>query len=173
MPLNKIAVYPTLLSLESYNETQRKATLLSIYERDIFNNTSLKFRNNTVRPMKAVDSNDTKLTHFSHLTCKTSKDEDGIERRNCFDLQRSKRLHWVRYHILESSPSRIKVFNYMDRIRNKNYLRTYIYDEGESYIIILEPKRDTSEYMYIISAYYLDEPYAKKQIDQKYKKRLK
>ena len=172
MPFNKITKYSDLLSLESYNETQRTETLLSIYERDIFDNTSLKFRGNTIRPMKSIDDDNTKRTHFAHLTCKTSKDENKIEKRNCFDIQRSKRLHWIKYHILESCPSKIKVFNYMDRIRDKNYLRTYIYDEIENYIIILEKKRDASDCMYIITAYYIDEKYTKEQINKKYKKRI-
>lgn len=172
MPFNKLAVYSTLLSLEAYTLQQRNEALLFIYERDIYNNPQLKFRGKGVRPMKSLDNEATKLTHLAHLINKESVDEFGVKKRDNFDIQRSKRLHWVKYHICETNPIAIKVFNYIDRIKGIDYRRTYIYDEVQKYVVILEPKRDGSDNMYLITAFYFDEPYYIKQLNQKFKKRV-
>lgn len=170
MPFNKMLTYSDVLNLNSYSEKQRIAILYSIYERDIFNN-NLKFQGKEVRPTQMNSDLATKDTLFSHLTCKEVEVEGGIKKRDYFDIHRSKRIHWIKFHINVSNPNCIKIFNYKDRIRGRDSIRTYIYDEREKYVIILELKRSSPDYFYLLSAYYLDEKYGEKQIKQKYKKR--
>jgi len=88
-----------------------------------------------------------------------------------FELHRSQRLHWIKFHIEEMKSQNVEVFSFEDRIDRKDVIRTYIYDKVEEYVIILEPQRSKADY-YLLTAYYLNEPGGKKQIKKKLKKRL-
>ncbi|PID94381.1 MAG: hypothetical protein CSA94_02260, partial [Bacteroidetes bacterium] len=111
---------------------------------------------------------------FKHLTYRSVEktDEKGkkYNSRELFDIKRSERLHWIWHHIQEKED--IKIFSVTDRIKGKNKIRTYLFDEKENYVIVLEPFRTTNDY-YLLSAYYLQKEYGGiKIIKKKYKRRL-
>lgn len=67
---NLLKKYPELLDLAHYpNETQRNEVLKAIYERDIEDNPSFKFREKCIYPIK--DDGSVEMTReLMHLTCK-------------------------------------------------------------------------------------------------------
>ena len=159
MPFNEIKEYNKLLELNHYFDEQKKELLRRIFDRDIVNNKNFKFRNKAIHPIKNVDGSLALDTLFKHLTFKSREiNEDGYSynSRDVFDIKRSERLHWIWYHVQE---------------KGKTKIRTYIFDEDEKYVIVLEPYRKCFEY-YLLSAYYLDEEYGIKNIKKKYQKKL-
>jgi hypothetical protein len=171
MPLNLIKKYPELLELAHYNESQRIESLKRIFIRDIQENENFKFRKKTIRPIKkeGMDSMD---VLFDHLTKKTEFDENNNKKRDCFEIERSRRLHWVKFHIDERLSNNLEVFSFEDRLRDRgSVVRTYIFDKVHDYVIILEPQRSKLDY-YLITAYLLNEPGGKKSILKKLKNRL-
>lgn len=173
MALNLLKNYNAYLDLLHFNEAQRTQSLRGIFDRDIANNNSFVFRKKIIRPLKKEGEIDME-TLFSHLTKKTEEltDENGkkIKTRNVFDLDRSKRLHWLWYHIQEKKQG-LQVFSCKERKKGKDVIHTYIFDADEDYVIVLEPQRSNQDY-YLLSAYYLNEDWAKKNMRKKSKKRL-
>lgn len=161
MPLNQIKRYNTLLDISGLSEANRKISLRAIFDRDITNNTNFSFRNKRIQP--TPKDGELKLdTLYTHLTTtitdyKTNKRE--------FDIHRSNRLHWVKYHLNEKKNDGMLVFSAKD----KGGIRTYIYDVNEKYVIVLEPLRKINEY-YLLTAYHLRGKNENK-IQNKYKKR--
>lgn len=171
MPLNLIKSYPQLLEINHLNEYQRKVSLMGIFSRDIEENANLKFRTKQIRPTKK-EGELPMQTLYGHLTTRDDKDEKGNKTgTRSFEMARSERLHWVKYHVEELKKDNIDVFSYEDRINGKDVIRTYIYDTEQEYVIILEPQRSGLDY-YLLTAYYLNEPGGKKQIVKKRKKKL-
>lgn len=173
MPLNLLKKYNQLLELNQYSEKQRVTSLKGIFERDIVFNENFKFRNKTIRPIK-IDGKPALETLFHHLTHKSieKSNDDGTKykARDIFDIKRSERLHWIWHHIQEKNE--IKIFSVEDRVSGKNKIRTYLFDEKENYVIVLEPYRKTPDY-YLLSAYYLEKEYGgPKTIKKKYKRKL-
>lgn len=177
MPLNLTKIYNQHLELLHLAEYQRTISLKAIFERDIANNEAFLFRTKVIRPIKKADGQPSMDTIFSHLINQSSeseKDDNGkiIKKRDNFDIERSKRLHWIWHHIQEKNTDKIDVFSYLDRIDGKDKIRTYIYDYVEKYVIILEPQRSGLDY-YLITAYYLTEKLGGvKQVEKKRKRRL-
>ena len=172
MPLNLLKTYPDLLELAYMSERQRRASLEAVFNRDFQSDAQLCFRGKPVRPFKTSDGQPALATLYHHLTtCEEDSEEGRKTRRRVFEQQRAERLHWVAYHLEERSPERLIIFSYEDRIDGRSVVRTYLYDKEEQYIIILQPYRTKSEY-YLLTAYYLDRKYAKRQIEKKYKRRL-
>jgi hypothetical protein len=171
MPFNLLKTYPELLELAHLDERERKVSLMRIFNRDIGENDHFNFRTKTIRPTKKEGEHPLS-TLFRHLTTRQDKDEKGknLSSRS-FELHRSERLHWIKYHIEEMKPENIEVFSNEDRIDRKDIIRTYIYDKVEEYVIILEPQRTQKDY-YLLTAYHLNEPGGKKQIKKKLKKKL-
>lgn len=173
MALNLLRVYNSYLDLLHLTEAQRRASLRGVFDRDIANNTSFLFREKLIRPLKKEGEIDME-TLFSHLTEKSEEtiDEIGekVKKRGLFDLDRSTRLHWIWHHLQEKKDN-LKIFSINERKNGKNVLTTYVFDEGEDYIIILEPQRSLQDY-YLKSAYYLNEDWAKKSMRKKWKRRL-
>jgi len=171
MDFNILKVYPQLLDLAYMTVYQRNVSLKSVFKRDIEENPTLNFRRKFIRPIKKegqvpMDN----LLH--HLTTKEDKDEKGKKTGSrSFEMARSQRLHWVKYHLEEKKNGKMDVFSYKDRIDGKNIIRTYIYDMEQEYVIILEPQRSGLDY-YLLTAYYLNEPGGKNQIQSKQKKKL-
>lgn len=166
--------YPELLDLAHYpNETQRNKVLIAIYERDIEDNPSFKFREKRIYPIKddgAVEM----ARELMHLTCK-EVEEDGVKHR-VFDINRSRRLHWIKPHIDETTgEADIEVFSVVERDQKnrKDIARTYIYNKPQKYVIVLEPQVRSGNAYYLLTAYYLDEDYGEKQLKKKMKKCLK
>lgn len=172
MPLNLIKVYADLLDIDFMQGHQRRDSLFGIFKRDIEENNEFKFRAKKIYPVKS--DKPAMQTLFDHLTCRTEViEEDGnkIKKRNIYDPARSKRLHWIRYHIEEQHKGKMEIFSAEERIENKNRIRTYLYDVEQKYVIVLEPQRTNHDY-YFITAYYLDEPWAEKGMAKRLRKKL-
>jgi len=170
MPTNYIKTYNSFLELVHLSEKDRRKSLKSIFDRDITNNAHFKFRTKTIRPLKKEGLVDMEVL-FSHLTNKSTQTSNKVKSRTYFDNERSKRLHWLWHHIQEKSEN-IVVFSFEDRIRGKNEIRTYIYDEKESYVIILQPQRSKLDY-YLLTAYHLTKELGGlKQMKRKYENKL-
>ena len=92
---------------------------------------------------------------FRHLTTMIT---DKATNKREFDMSRSVRLHWIKYHIEE---------------KKKDGVRTYIYDQDELYVIVLEPMRKKDEY-FLLTAYHLEgKDKARDKMKRKYERRLK
>lgn len=170
---NTLKKYNDLLELNYLSPRQRDESLKGIFERDIVSNKQFKFRNKQIRPIKK-DGIPALDTLFQHLTTKavqkSGKNNKKYKSRANFDIRRSERLHWI-WHLIQEKEN-IKIFSYKDRIRGKNKIRTYLFDEKENYVIVLEPFRKTSDY-YLLTAYYLEKKYGgHKTIKKKYENRL-
>jgi hypothetical protein len=164
MPLNLLKVYNRLLDLASLNEQERKKSLLGIFNRDIAENPNFKFCSKPIQPTPA-DGQIKMETLFTHLTTMiTNKDT----RQRTFDMQRSCRLHWIRYHVEQRKSDNMLVFS----VAEPEGKRTYIYDKDEKYVIVLEPLRNKDEY-YLLTAYYLQGKDAQRdKMMKNYKRRL-
>ena len=158
---NKLKTYNQLLELDDLTPAKRNESLTGVFKRD-FVDSSVSFRGKCVEPTPK-DGEDTMSVLLGHLTTKTeNKDESHRE----YDRDRSIRIHWIKHHISEKSPAKIEVFSAQD----KNGIRTYIFDRDESYVVILEPKRNGTSY-YLITAYYLKGNNCRK-IENKFKRKL-
>lgn len=168
MPLNLIKKYPELLEIAFMSANGRKRSLMGIFERDVVNNDRFWFRSKQIRPTK-IEGEAPMDTLFGHLTTTENLDERGNKTGGrTFEMERSRRLHWLKHHIDEKSPEHIDIFSYSDRIRGREVIRTYIYDRVNRYVIVLEPQRSGLDY-YLLTAYFLNKKYGKKQIEKKRK----
>jgi len=164
MPLNQLKKYNLLLELSALNPTQRNHSLKGIFDRDITHNNSFIFRGKQISPTPK-DGEIKMSTLFTHLTTEMV---DNKTRERIFEMDRSVRLHWVKYHIDENKKDKMYVFSVKEPEGN----RTYIYDIDEKYVIILEPLRKVQSY-YLITAYYVKGKDAKRdKIMKKYKRKL-
>lgn len=161
MPYNLLKKYNALLELDSMGQQERTASLKRIFERDFVKNENFKFRNKKLNPTPK-DGKISMETLFTHLT---TCEVNTAEKKREYDRHRSIRLHWIKYHIEEQKKDNVYIFSAKD----KDGIRTYIYDIKEFYVIVLEPLRDSAEY-YLLSAYYLRGK-DKFKIENKYKKR--
>ena len=171
MPLNLIKTYSQLLDIVGLTVPQRTVSLKGIFKRDIEDNEHFKFQNKQIRPLKK-EGQDSMETLFHHLT--TKEDKDGKGNRlgtRSYELARSQRLHWLKHHIEEQKKGNMDIFSFKDRVKGKNIIRTYIYDIEQEYVIILEPQRSGTDY-YLLTAYHLNEPRGKEQIETKRKRKL-
>lgn len=174
MPFNLIKQYPELLEILHLSEYQRQESLRQIFIRDIEENDDFKFRGVQIYPIK-TDGRADMSREFMHLTTERVKllDEEGrVIQNNVFEPERSKRLHWINHHVHERTPSNVKVFSIVERDQEKrqSVKKTYIYDKVQKYIIVLEHQRGRG--YYLLTAYYLNRPYAEKQIIKKMKHAL-
>jgi len=164
MPTNLLKKYNQLLELNSYPEALRSKSLRGVFDRDFIEKGQPALRNKLVNPTPA-DGEDTMERLFRHLTTVIT---DKASRKREYDPQRSVRLHWVRYHIDENDKSKIKIFT----VEEPDGKRTYIWDNDESYVIVLEPLRNKEEY-YLLTAYYLEgKDKARNKMAKKYKRRI-
>jgi len=162
MPFNLLKRYNQLLELASFDERERKKSLMAIFNRDIVENTNFKFEGKQIQPTP-IDGEIKISTLYSHLTTVMI---DKKTRAREFDLHRSLRLHWVKYHIDRNKTDNMLIFS----VKEPEGFRTYIYDKTEKYVVVLEPLRDIDEY-YLLSAYYLRGKDAKRnKFLKKYKK---
>jgi hypothetical protein len=164
MPLNLLKSYNQLLELSAMNEFQRKKSLKGIFDRDITNNPNFKFQTKQINPTPA-DGQDSMERLFVHLTTVII---DKTTNKREFNMARSVRLHWVKYHIEERKKDNMFVFS----VEEPYGTRTYIYDKDEQYVIVLEPMRKKDEY-YLLTAYYLEgKDKAREKMLRKYKRKL-
>lgn len=163
MPTNLLKKYNQLLELSAYNNDERKQSLINIFDRDITKNNCFLFRNKQIQPTPQNGKIKMDILYY-HLT--TVIVEKKTNRRE-FDIDRSIRLHWIKYHIEEKKKNNMLVFS----VKEPNGLRTYIYDKDEKYVIVLEPLKNENKY-YLLTAYHLKGKDDKRnKILNKYKKR--
>ena len=81
-------------------------------------------------------------------------------------MNRSQRLHWVKFHIDECLDKEVEFFSKEERVKGKNVFRTYIYDKKQKYVVVLQPQRSGTDY-YLLSAYYLNRSYGEKIMKKK------
>jgi hypothetical protein len=172
MPLNLLKKYPDLLEIGDLSSPDRTKSLKGVFNRDIEDNPNLKFRTKTIRPIKGDEPAMQLL--FRHLTTEEIEEEDEngtVYKRRVFEIHRSVRLHWVRFHIDEKLKEAVSVFSTEERINGRRTYRTYIYDYKQKYVIVMEPQRSGQDY-YLLSAFYLNRSYGEKMIKQKMKNQL-
>lgn len=146
------------------NEYQRKISLKSVFDRDITGNLNFAFQAKKINPTPA-DGQDSMERLFTHLTTVIT---DKSTNKREFDMARSVRLHWLKYHIEENKKDNMFVFS----VAEPDGTRTYIYDRDEQYVIVLEPMRNKNEY-YLLTAYYLEgKDKAREKMMKKYRRRL-
>jgi len=146
MPFNLLKTYNHLLDFGGYNEHQRKKSLMGVFNRDFTDNPNLKFRRKQITPTPA-DGIIQMETLFTHLTTVIT---DKATRHREFELHRSLRLHWIKFHLDERKADNMLIFSVNEPEGN----RTYIYDKDEKYVIVLEPLRDGRGY-YLLSAFHV------------------
>lgn len=164
MPLNLLKTYNTHLDILALTENQRKTSLLGVFNKDIANHANFNFRNKRITPTPA-DGVIKMETLFSHLTTEMV---DKVTRKRVFEMHRSLRLHWVKFHIEEQKKDDMLYFS----VAEPEGIRTYIYDKSEKYVVILEPLKNKDEY-YLITAYHLiGRDAMRDKIIKKYKRKL-
>lgn len=172
MPFNLLKKYPDLLDIAHLPEPERIKSLQGIFKRDIENNPNLSFRSKNIRPIKGEEPGMQLL--FRHLTTEVIEeiDESGKRyNRRLFEIDRSRRLHWVKVHIEEVPKEKIEVFSTEERDNGKSVFRTYIYNVTYKYVVVLEPQRSKTDY-YLLSAYHLNRSYGEKMMNKKMKSKL-
>lgn len=175
MPLNLLKKYPELLVL-SGSVAAMKASLHKIYLRDIEENEDFKFRGVQIHPLKSEDGQMEMNRTFDHITTREfpQYDEEGklmpLPKRE-FDMLRAVRLHWINHHVHECTPENLEVFTVVERDQKKraDVKHTYIYDKVGKYVIVFDRRAEKD--FYLLTAYYLNEPYAEKMMKKKIKKK--
>lgn len=168
MPINLLKKYPELLEILHLSSHARTESLMRIFKRDIEENRDFKLFTKPIFPVKK-DGKSTMDTLFGHLINKENE-ESETKARDCFDPDRAQRLHWFKHHV--ENNSKIDMFSFTDRKDGKDVIRTYLFDQAQKYVIILEPRQEGISLYYIISAYYLNESYGEKSISKKMKNKL-
>ena len=164
MPFNQLKRYNDLLDITGMSPHNRNTSLRGVFDRDITNNANFKFRTKQITPTP-LDGEIKMDTLFLHLT-RVMVDKKTRARE--YDVHRSQRLHWVKYHIEEKKKENMLVYS----VKEPDGNRTYVYDKHEKYVIVLEPLRNKDEY-YLLSAYYVRGKDAKRnKFEKKYKRRL-
>lgn len=146
MPINLLKRYNELLDIRGLSYLERKKSLHGVFERDFMSETNLRFNNKEILPI-FKDGIDSMEVLFHHLTT-TMVDQNTRKRE--IDLDRSERLHWVVHHFNKHKELKLSIFS----SRDKDGIRTYIYNDIEKYVIVLEPYRNKDKY-YLLSAYHL------------------
>lgn len=164
MPLNLLKKYNDLLDLMGMSEQARIASLKGIFNRDIVENIHFSFQGKPIYPTPKENGMLAMENLFNHLT---RKEVDKDVKHREFDIKRSERLHWIKYHIGKNKSDRMLYFSVAEPRAN----RTYIYDIDENYVIILEPLRNGTSY-YLLTAYHLEgKDLARNKIMRKYNTR--
>jgi len=174
MPTNLLKTYPQLLELAHLNDHNRTLSLKGVFKRDIEDNPGLNFRTKIIRPIKGEEP--AMVLLFKHLTTtdteETNEYGDTYNKR-VFEMDRSVRLHWIKYHFEERKKENMEVFSVeeRDQKKRKDIIRTYIYDKEQKYIIVLDPQRSERDY-YLVTAYYINKDYGEKKIKKLLKRKL-
>lgn len=164
MPFNLLKQYNDLLDLLSLSPIERNRSLRGVFDRDFVQSSQPTFLGKPVFPTPK-DGQNTVDTLFAHLTTVIV---DKKERRREFDMKRSERLHWVRFHLDQRKQVEMRVFS----VKEPDGVRTYIHDMAEKYVVVLEPLKKTPGY-YLLTAYYVEGRDAQRdKFDKKYKRRL-
>jgi len=164
MPLNLLKRYNDLLDLASLNVHQRTVSLKRVFDEAFVNRQPIHFNNRIVIPCPK-DGAIGMDTLFRHLTTVIT---DRATNAREFEMNRSKRLHWVRYHIDCKKKNNMILFS----VKEPEGFRTYLYDIDEKYVIVFEPKINQNVY-FLLTAYYLEGKDAQRdKIAKKYNRKL-
>lgn len=165
MPFNLLKTYNALLDFAGMNPVQRQGSLKSIFMRDIACNQNFYYQNKQLHPTPCADGLIKMDLLFDHLTTVIT---DQATRKREFDMHRSVRLHWIKYHIEQNKKENMLFFS----VKEKEGIRTYLYDIDEKYVIVLEPLRNGTSY-YLLTAYHLTGKDAQRdKMMKKYKRKL-
>jgi hypothetical protein len=165
MPLNLLIKYNNYLDILGLSERDRNKSLKGVFDRDFTNSQPIYFNGRKVIPCPQEGAIEFE-TLFRHLT--TVKIDYKTGKRE-FDKERSKRLHWVKYHIDQKKQNNVLLFS----VKEPEGLRTYLYDEDENYVIVLEPRVNANVY-FLLSAHYIEGKDAQRnKIKKKYNRKLK
>lgn len=175
MPTNLLKKYPELLELIGSLDDIKKS-LRGVYNRDIENNPDFKFRGIPIHPLKSEGQLDMDRT-FMHLTTKEHEqyDENGNQlplKKREFDFNRSRRLHWINHNVHETIPENLDIFTVVewDPKKHQDVKHTYIIDKVGKHVIVFD--RRGQKHFYLLTAYYMDDPYAEKKFKKLKKKKL-
>lgn len=164
MPLNLLINYNQHLDILGLSEHHRNTTLKGVFDRDFTNNQPINFNGRQVIPCPQ-DGNIEMATLFRHLTTVKINYETGQRE---YEKERSRRLHWVRFHIDGKKQDNMLFFS----VKEPDGLRTYLYDVTEKYLIVFEPRINSNVY-FLLSAHYIQGKDAQRnKISKKYKRRL-
>lgn len=164
MPFNIIKIYNQLLDIVGMGERQRTDSLKGIFRRDFEERTPV-FCGKNIQPTPKENGEIPMETLFRHLTTEMV---DKKTRARVFELDRSRRLHWVRHHLDSRKADNMLLFS----VKEPEGIRTYYYDVDEKYVIVLEPLRCGDAY-YLLSAYHVKgRDGERNKIEKKYKRKL-
>lgn len=175
MTFNQIKKYPELLDIMMMSEYQRKKSLRAVFDRDITFNETFTFFSKQIHPTKANGKIDLENV-FNHLITEDEeapREDGGTYIRRVFEKDRAQRLHWIKPHVDQAIKETVHIFSVTerDRKKRKDVIRTYIFNSDANYVVVLEPQHSNIDY-YLITAYYLNQDYAPKQMKNKMKKCL-
>ncbi len=103
---------------------------------------------------------------FWHIT--TQKDASTGERLP--DLQRSRRLTWIRPIIEHCDSPLVRCFDYAD---GKGRVRSYLWLFDHDFVVVLQKQdRGHTKIARLITAYYIDGERGRHQLEKRYRERL-
>ena len=163
--------YPELLEL-SGSEQDNWASLSRGLLSEMFKIIPILYSRDRIYPIKCEGLMDLERL-FKHLTHRAEHfidDAGRVYEKRIYDARRSERLHWIRHHVEEKSPDCLEVFTVTERdtAKHRDVTKTYLYDAGEHYVIVLEHQRKGG--YYLLTAFYLSEKYAEKQLEKSERK---
>ncbi len=177
MPTNLLKKYPELLDLIGSMSDILKS-LRGVYNKDIENNPDFKFRGIPIHPIKSTDGELEMDRTFKHLTTKEfdQYDDSGnllSEKKRAFDANRARRIHWINHNVHETIPENLDIFTVIqwDAKKHQDVKHTYIIDTKGKHVIVFD-RRGQKDF-YLLTAFYMDDPYAEKKFKKLKKKRLK
>lgn len=167
----KICVNPW--TAETYN------VLYDIFCRDI-RDADIYYRGYSVWIFREMDDGREKI--FWHLTTRDvkpipiprrkrrfyPKDQTHTKAERYPDLRRCERLPWVRPLIEHSFDEKVTAWNYEE---GNGTIRTYIWIRNFDFVVIMKKYSDGKRRL--ITSFYVDKPYTRKDFERKYGNRIK
>ncbi len=158
---NLLKKYNELLEVDMMSPEQRTRSLRGVFNRDIQDNRNFCFHEKKIFPTPQEGMDKMELL-FDHLTRKVV---DESTRHREYDRERSIRLHWIKHHTEHAEEEGNNNVLFFSTVKGREK-RTYIYDQAERYVIVLEPKETkrtdeagveyTHHYYYLLTAYKLE-----------------
>lgn len=155
---------PPMLDLIGKSEEECLSILYEVFTRD-FKSGHLSFRglpvwwNRKILPQQHYEEG------FWHLISR--EERDTVNRR--LDPPRAARLPWCKPVLTNYKANQIKVWNYLE---HQHRLRTYVWLEYWDYCIILERRNQRQgQVVWLITAFHVDGPSRKRNLQRKFEKR--
>ena len=155
---------PPKLDLTGKVEKECLPILYAVFEKD-FKNTELLFCGLPVWWDRKVLPGQHYEEGFWHLVSR----EEGDTANRRLDPPRAEMLPWCRPSITYSNESSIKVWDYLEHQRR---LRTYVWLEHWDYCVILERRNQRrGQIAWLITAFHVDGPSRKRNLQKKFESR--